>query len=150
MRLNFRKDAKKKEKAQRDAYQKAIREIDLLVRDVQAYHQRRSVKERKAEQKQQTDLRLESMIPFIIYKEPIHVQANDIRQIEAAVKWANKHKFNIVIVGGRDAWMNPELLVRNNIPVIFSTIETFDATNFSANFLTIIPNITGTVTIPVI
>ncbi len=123
MRLNFRKDAKKKEKDQRDAYQKAIREIDLLVRDVQAYHQRRSVKERKAEQKQQTDLRLESMIPFIIYKEPIHVQANDIRQIEAAVKWANKHKFNIVIVGGRDAWMNPELLVRNNIPVILVGVQ---------------------------
>ncbi|MBL51110.1 MAG: imidazolonepropionase [Candidatus Marinimicrobia bacterium] len=123
MRLNFRKDAKKKEKDQRDAYQKAIREIDLLVRDVQAYHQRRSVKERKAEQKQQTDLRLESMIPFIIYKEPIHVQANDIRQIEATVKWANKHKFNIVIVGGRDAWMNPELLVRNNIPVILVGVQ---------------------------
>ena len=123
MRLNFRKAAKKKEKDQGDAYQKAIREIDLLVRDVQAYHQRRSVKERKAEQKQQTDLRLESMIPFIIYKEPIHVQANDIRQIEAAVKWANKHKFNIVIVGGRDAWMNPELLVRNNIPVILVGVQ---------------------------
>jgi imidazolonepropionase-like amidohydrolase len=123
MRFNFRKNSKKKVKDQRDAYQKALREIDRMVRDVQAYHQRRTVKERKAEQKQQTDLRLESMVPFIIHKEPIHVHANDIRQIEAAVKWANKHDFNMVIVGGRDAWRNPELLVKNNIPVILVGVQ---------------------------
>jgi len=123
MRFNFRKNSKKKVKDQRDAYQKALREIDRMVRDVQAYHQRRTVKERKAEQKQQTDLRLESMVPFIIHKEPIHVHANDIRQIEAAVKWANKHDFNIVIVGGRDAWRNPKLLVKNNIPVILVGVQ---------------------------
>ncbi len=123
MRFNFRKNSKKKVKDQRDAYQKALREIDRMVRDVQAYHQRRTVKERKAEQKQQTDLRLESMVPFIIHNEPIHVHANDIRQIEAAVKWANKHDFNIVIVGGRDAWRNPKLLVKNNIPVILVGVQ---------------------------
>ena len=87
MHVNLSKDAKKKEKDQRDKYNKTIREIDRLVRDVRAYHQRRTVKERKAEQKQQSDLRLESMVPFIIHKEPIHIHANDIRQIEAAVKW---------------------------------------------------------------
>jgi len=124
MHVNLRKDAKKKEKDQRDAYNKAIREIDRLVRDVRAYHQRRTVRERKAEQKQQSDLRLESMVPFIIHKEPIHVHANDIRQIEAAVKWANKHDFNIVIVGGWDAWRNPELLVKHNIPVILLSVQT--------------------------
>jgi len=124
MHVNLRKDAKKKEKDQRDKYNKAIRDIDRLVRDVRAYHQRRTVRERKAEQKQQSDLRLESMVPFIIHKEPIHVRANYIRQIEAAVKWANKHGFNIVIVGGWDAWRNPELLVKHNIPVILLNVQT--------------------------
>ena len=68
MRFDYRKDVKKNEKAQREEYDKSLREIDLLVRNVRAYHHRRSAKERKAEHKQDTDLRLESMIPFIIYK----------------------------------------------------------------------------------
>jgi len=63
------------------------------------------------------------MIPFVIHKEPIHVKANDIRQIEAAVNWASENDLNIVIVGGRDAWLNPKLLVRYNIPVILLGVQ---------------------------
>lgn len=123
MRFNFRKDAKKKEKEQREGYNKAVREMDLLVRDVRAYHHRKNAKERKAEHKQKSDLRLESMIPFIVFKEPIHIKANNVRQIEAAVKWSTKHDLNIVIVGGGDAWRISEILVEKNIPVILLGIQ---------------------------
>ena len=123
MRFDFRKDAKKKEKEQREGYNKAIREMDLLVRDVRAYHHRKNAKERKAEHKQKSDLRLESMIPFIVFKEPIHIKANNVRQIEAAAKWSTKHDLNIVIVGGADAWRIPEILVEKNIPVILLGVQ---------------------------
>ena len=123
MRFNFRKDAKKKEKEQRAGYNKAVREMDLLVRDVRAYHHRKNAKERKAEHKQKSDLRLESMIPFIVFKEPIHIKANNVRQIEAAVKWSTKHDLNIVIVGGGDAWRISEILVEKNIPVILLGVQ---------------------------
>ena len=124
MRFDFRKNAKKKEKEQREEYNKSLREMDLLVRNVRAYHHRKNAKERKAEHKQKTDLRLESMIPFIVFKNPIHIKANDVRQIEAVVKWSNKHDLNIVIVGGRDAWMITEILVENNIPIIILGVQT--------------------------
>ena len=123
MRFDFRKDAKKKEKEQREGYNKAIREMDLLVRDVRAYYHRKNAKERKAEHKQKSDLRLESMIPFIVFKEPIHIKANNVRQIEAAVKWSTKHDLNIVIVGGGDAWRIPEILVEKNIPIILLGVQ---------------------------
>ena len=123
MRFDFRKDAKKKEKEQREGYNKAIREMDQLVRDVRAYHHRKNAKERKAEHKQKSDLRLESMIPFIVFKEPIHVKANNVRQIEAAAKWSTKHDLNIIIVGGADAWRIPEVLVEKNIPVILLGVQ---------------------------
>ena len=100
MKFDFRKDTKKNEKAQREKYDKSLREINLLVRNVRAYDLRRSAKERKAEHKQETDLRLESMVPFIIYKEPIHVKANNIRQIEAAVNWANEHDLILLLLVG--------------------------------------------------
>ena len=123
MYINYSGKTKKNEKAQLDKYHKEIRNLDNLIRNVRAYHQRRNAKERKAEHRQKTDLRLESMIPFVIHKEPIHVKANDIRQIEAAVNWASENDLNIVIVGGRDAWLNPKLLVRYNIPVILLGVQ---------------------------
>ncbi len=130
MRLDFSKKIKKKEKEQREEYEKIIRELDRMVRNVQAYNTRKTVRERKAEQKQPTDLRLEALVPYFVYGEPIHIRANDIRQIEAAVKWANKHEFKIVITGGQDAWINPELLVKHNIPVIFQTVQTIPRRRF--------------------
>ena len=123
MYIDYSGKTKKNEKAQLDKYHKEIRNLDNLIRNVRAYHQRRNAKERKAEHRQKTDLRLESMIPFVIHKEPIHVKANDIRQIEAAVNWASENDLNIVIVGGRDAWLNPKLLVRYNIPVILLGVQ---------------------------
>ncbi len=123
MYIDYSGKTKKNEKAQLDKYHKEIRKLDNLIRNVRAYHQRRNAKERKAEHRQKTDLRLESMIPFVIHKEPIHVKANDIRQIEAAVNWASENDLNIVIVGGRDAWLNPKLLVRYNIPVILLGVQ---------------------------
>ena len=130
MYLNFNKNIKKKEKTQKEEYNKYIRGIDQLVRNVRAYHHRKNAKERKAEHKQKSDLRLESMIPFIIYKEPIHIKANDIRQIEAAINWAKEHELNIVIIGGRDSWINPKLLVENNIPVILLGVQVTPARRF--------------------
>ncbi len=124
MRINYNENAKKKEKAQKEEYNKKIRDLDLLIRDVKAYHQRRTVRERKAENKQLSDLRLESMVHYIIDKNPIHIRANGIRQIEAAINWSKKYDLKIVIVGGRDSWMNPELLVKENIPVILTNIQT--------------------------
>ncbi len=123
MYIDYSGKTKKNEKAQLDKYHKEIRNLDNLIRNVRAYHQRRNAKERKAEHRQKTDLRLESMIPFVIHKEPIHVKANDIRQIEAAVNWASENDLNIVMVGGRDAWLNPKLLVRYNIPVILLGVQ---------------------------
>jgi len=123
MYLNYGKKIKKNEKIQRDEYNQQVRELDQLIRNVRAYHQRKSAKERKAEHKQETDLRLESMIPFVVYKEPIHVKANDIRQIEAAINWSNEQDLNIVIVGGRDSWVNPKVLVENNVPVILLGVQ---------------------------
>ena len=124
MRLNFSKTAKKKEKQQREAYQKKLREIDRLIRDTRAYHLRTTQKERKAEQKQETDLRLAALTPYFVEQQQIIVRADDVRQIEAAVLWADKYDLKITISGGRDAWRLPELLVKHNVPVILQHVQT--------------------------
>ena len=130
MRFDFSKNAKKNDKLQREAYNKSLRDINLLFRNVRAYHHRKNAKERKAEHKQESDLRLESMIPFVVYKEPMHIKANNVRQIEAAIKWSVEQDLNIIIVGGRDSWMVPDLLVKNNIPVILLGVQNIPRRRF--------------------
>jgi len=119
MRINYKKD----EKTQLEDIQKSLREIDNIVRNVRAYFQRIKQRNRSVTQKQKTDLRLESMIPFIIEKKRIFIHANEARQIESAINWAKINKLKIVIVGGTDSWRLPDLLVKNNIPVILDKVE---------------------------
>ena len=124
MRIRFGKKVKKSEKDQRKEIQKSIRDLDFLIRDVRAYFKRIKQKKRKATELQEADLRLEAMVPFIIEQKPIFVHANDVRQIESAVRWADRHDIKITIVGGRDSWRISELLVKYNIPVVLQTVAT--------------------------
>ena len=61
------------------------------------------------------------MIPYIVKKQTIFIHADEARQIESAIKWAKLNDLKIVIVGGKDSWRIPKLLVKNNIPVILHT-----------------------------
>ena len=45
--------------------------------------------------------------------------ADEIRQINAAVNWAATNHYKIILAGGRDAWMAAGLLGSNNVPVIY-------------------------------
>ena len=48
MNFDFRKNIKKNDKVQLDEYNATIREIDLLVRNVRAYHHRRNAKRKES------------------------------------------------------------------------------------------------------
>ena len=56
-------------------------------------------------------------------KQTIFIHADEARQIESAIKWAKLNDLKIVIVGGKDSWRIPKLLVKNNIPVILDRVE---------------------------
>jgi imidazolonepropionase-like amidohydrolase len=47
------------------------------------------------------------------------VHADDLRQIKAAVKWAETNQYKIIIVGGRDARLCANLLADKKIPVVY-------------------------------
>lgn len=65
-----------------------------------------------------TDLRWEAMIKVLKKEVPVFVEANEIRQINAAVAWATSEDVNMVLIGGQDAWRVADLLKEKNIPVI--------------------------------
>jgi imidazolonepropionase-like amidohydrolase len=64
----------------------------------------------------------EAMLPIVGGELPVMVHANEVRQIKAAVQWAESNRFNIILAGARDAWMLAELLASKRIPVIYDNV----------------------------
>ena len=130
MNIDFRTNAKKSIKQQKEKYYEKLRELNQLVEITKAYHQRTSQKERQLIQVQDTDIKLKSLVPFFAEKQQIIINANDVRQIKAAIMWSIKNDLRIIISGGKDSWMIPELLVKHNIPVILQNVQSLPSRRF--------------------
>ncbi len=68
------------------------------------------------------DVRWEAMIPVLDGKVPVHINANDLVQIQAAISWAEKEEVKMVLVGGRDAGYLLPQLKEKDIPVIVTPV----------------------------
>ena len=110
--------------------QKKLEELDNLISDARAYAGLERNPGKKASQKHDHDLRFESMIPFVLGEKPIFIRANDVRQIEAAVHWADRQELDAVIVGGKDSWRTLNLLKQKKIPVVLESTLSLPARRF--------------------
>jgi len=68
------------------------------------------------------DVRLQAMLPVLDRQIPLIVQADEIKQIQAAVAFALREHVRVVLLGGYDATRCAELLARHDIPVIVGGI----------------------------
>ncbi|HED54232.1 MAG TPA: hypothetical protein ENJ00_08530 [Phycisphaerales bacterium] len=81
------------------------------------------------------DVRLDALLPVLPGSDgsqpehPLFISANDIDQINAAVTWAVDLGMRPVIVGGNDAPLAADLLIRNNVPVILNGTQRFPKRN---------------------
>jgi len=66
-----------------------------------------------------TNLRFEAMRAVFDRSRQTYIHTNNARDLMAAINFLNQFGLKGVIVGGRDAWMVPELLVKNKVPVIY-------------------------------
>jgi len=73
---------------------------------------------RKADERFPRDARWESLQDVLAGELPIIVQADDVRQINAAVAFAQREKLKLIIAGGYDAPQCAALLKKHDIPVI--------------------------------
>ncbi len=108
------------EEEQRKNIDKSLKAIDKAFEDSKQYW--------LAKKGNQTgdfklDARWEAMVPLWEGKIPLYVQADEYKQIEAAVAFAKKYNFKMILVGGGDCWMLTDLLKENNIPVIISRVH---------------------------
>ena len=115
---------------QNERRQKALKTLDEIMKQSHAYARLRQTKSRSAEDYHKEDLRLENMIPYVQGNLPIYIHANEVRQIEAAVHWANRHDVKIVLVGGKDAWRTTDLLQKYKIPVIYEGVTSLPSRRY--------------------
>ena len=118
------------EKKRLKAARQQLDNLEKMIKDARAYARLRQTKSRLAENYHNEDLRWESMLPYVEKKLPIFVHANEVRQIEASISWANRHNLEIIIVGGKDAWRTTDLLVKNRIPVIYEGVTSLPSRRF--------------------
>lgn len=100
----------------------ALDKIDSFFDDAKAYMTVKSVSGKNGLPDQKVDLRLEAMIPVLKGELPLWIAANEIKQIQAAIDWAESKGIKTVIYGGVDSWRLAKELKKMNIPVVISSV----------------------------
>jgi imidazolonepropionase-like amidohydrolase len=95
---------------------KSIQVIEDLIIKSKAYKKLKDSNSKSFEH----DLRLEGMLPVINKQIPIFIHANEIKQIESAIYWSDRHGLDMILVGGKDSWRATELLKDRKIAVIYT------------------------------
>jgi len=100
-----------------DNAQKELQLIKDTFAKARAYHTARSVSDQY-----RTDMRWEAMIPVLQKEVPVVVSADDSRQIQSAITWAESEDVRLIILGGRDAHFVTDQLVAKAIPVLLTSV----------------------------
>lgn len=105
-----------------EARNTALQEISDAFKEARRYKKAKEASGKQGVPHHNTDVRWEAMIPVLERKIPVHVNANELTQIQSAIIWAEKEDVKLVIVGGRDAGYVIPQLKEKNIPVIVTPV----------------------------
>ena len=80
----------------------------------------------------ETDLKLEALAKVVEGELPMMIMADDARDIKRAALFAEEQGIEMILLSGRDAWKEKELLAEKNIPVILGPTLTLPRTEDEA------------------
>lgn len=102
--------------AQRKAQAEARTQLADILETAKVYHEARN---RGVQTR--IDRRWEAMRGLFSKEKKLFVHANDRRQIEQVIAFNERHGFDLVIMGGRDAWMVADQLAAADIAVVYGS-----------------------------
>ena len=94
-----------------------LEELESLLDGARAYAAAKSAGGRL-----EIDPQLEAMLPVIDGAIPVIAHAEEIRQIKAAVAWAEKEEIRLILAGRKDMWRVAEMLAEKKISVIVTNV----------------------------
>jgi len=102
-----------------NGYQDDLAELKDIFDTARAY---RTMKETGNASTIATDPRWEAMIPVFSGDLRIIVAADDVKQMEDAIAWADAEELEIILRGGRDAWHRADRRAQSQVPVLLTTV----------------------------
>ncbi|MCC5908167.1 MAG: amidohydrolase family protein [Balneolaceae bacterium] len=105
-----------------DDYEENLDELRDAFANARAYRTARRAMEQGEASRHDLDTRWESMIPVFDGDRPVVVNANEVRQIQDAITWAEEEDVRLIILGGRDAHLVAGHLKTKEIPVIVTEV----------------------------
>ncbi len=100
-----------------------VENLRKILRDAAAYGVAKDARARDASlPKQETDLKLEALVPVARGQMPIVIDVDRERDIKAAIAFADEMKVKIIISGGIEAHRVADQLRSRNIPVIVGPV----------------------------
>ena len=113
--LNPRETDKKKIEELKKNYQEKLSNLSQFIEEALAYQ--------KLDFHLEKNIRYESMRAVFNQEANIYVHVDDANEITDAIYLLDKYKLNVVIVGGYEAWLVPELLSDRKIPVLLTRVH---------------------------
>ena len=108
---------------QEQARAKTIERLAAVFADARAYGKLKSARAEQGQTPPPYDARWEAMQPVLDGRTPLHVRADDVRQIQSAVALARREGVGLVIVGGYHAPECADLLRAEKVPVIIKGVN---------------------------
>jgi len=106
----------------KDNYTRQLTELRNVFADSRAYRTARLAMEAGSASHHDFDSRWHAMIPVFDGDRPVVVSANEVRQIQDAITWAEEEDVRLIILGGRDAHLVADHLRNKGIPVIVTAV----------------------------
>jgi imidazolonepropionase-like amidohydrolase len=112
--------------------QNKLKQLEDFFDEARAYAQARQVAGKNGAAEPALNPSWEAMLPFVRGELPIMIHAGEVRQIKAAVKWAESNKYKMILAGASDAWSVAELLATKKIPVVYEDTFAQPARDFES------------------
>ncbi len=120
MQLNTSPDNKKSLPDQDRERKEAVRSLDSFFDEASAY-----AKARAAGRDTFTKVPAwEAMLPYVNGERPVFIHADELRQLQAALKWIERRRLKAVLAGGREAWQMANELAASKVPLVFDAVHT--------------------------
>jgi imidazolonepropionase-like amidohydrolase len=103
-------------------YARRVGELREVFASAKAYKAARAAAESGTGPFHPSDSRWEAMLPVLDGDVPVVVGANDIRQIQDAVRWAEEEGVQMVLRGATDAGYIADQLASKQIPVVLTEV----------------------------
>ena len=132
MRITPSPPGKKSEDEQKKEREKTIQRITDAFLDARAYMVAKKAETARGIPYHEVDSRWDAMIPVLQRTVPVVVRASELRQIEAAVAWAEQLNLRLIIAHGDDAWMVADLLKAAQVPVLVGGTHRLPGRRFDA------------------